>query len=97
MPVYEYECERCAHVQEEVFSSYRDRASLVPCKVCGGHARFIISAPSFVMTDSDGCSVIRIDSPEKVFEGQPPELAEGARKYKRDILKKGKRISVGDS
>jgi len=91
MPLFEYECTRCSEKSEHLYDNYASRDILLKCEVCGGDSRFVVSAPMFRMQGQT-----RMDSPEQVFEGQPTQLAEGAKKYKRDRLKKGRRISVGD-
>lgn len=90
MPLYEYLCSRCSLVTEDIFESYRTRPTLLTCPTCGGSAYYKVSVPHAVFGPPT------MDSPDQVFEGHPPQIAEGAKKYKRDVLKKGRRISIND-
>lgn len=45
MPVYEYECSKCGHM-EEVFQKFSDR-SLTKCPQCAGKLQKLISQSSF--------------------------------------------------
>ena len=43
MPLYEYECEGCAYVQENLVGSMADGTTYVICDVCGATAHRVIS------------------------------------------------------
>lgn len=44
MPLYEFECEKCKNIQEElVFSKKEEKTS---CDKCGGNLKKIISRPN---------------------------------------------------
>ena len=45
MPIYEYECTKCARI-EEVIQKFSDKP-LVKCKLCGGKLHKLISHSSF--------------------------------------------------
>jgi putative FmdB family regulatory protein len=45
MPIYEYECTKCAEI-EEVIQKFSDKP-LVKCKLCGGKLHKLISHSSF--------------------------------------------------
>ena len=45
MPIYEYECTKCAEV-EEIFQKFSDKP-LVKCQHCGGKLHKLISHSSF--------------------------------------------------
>ncbi len=45
MPIYEYECTKCARI-EEIFQKFSD-TPLVKCKHCGGKLHKLISHSSF--------------------------------------------------
>ncbi|SNR98675.1 putative regulatory protein, FmdB family [Humidesulfovibrio mexicanus] len=47
MPIYEYHCQDCKQIFEEWQKDYEERD--IPCPVCGGTARRIISSSSFVL------------------------------------------------
>lgn len=43
MPMYEYECDKCGHVFEDLASP---EAPCPPCEQCSGQTRKVISQPS---------------------------------------------------
>ena len=45
MPIYEYECQKCAKI-EEIFQKFSDKP-LVKCQHCGGNLHKLISHSSF--------------------------------------------------
>ena len=47
MPIYDYQCEQCAHVFEKRHSMMDDCP--VPCPVCEGTTYRIISAPASIL------------------------------------------------
>lgn len=59
MPMYEYQCNRCAEITEKIFSTYKNVPRQIPCKMldCGGVGTKILSKGSFVMLDAFGDSV----------------------------------------
>lgn len=50
MPIYEYRCEECEQVFEEWQTNFEERE--VPCPVCGGSSKRLISNTSFVLKGS---------------------------------------------
>ena|SRR6056297_1892267 len=50
MPIYEYRCEECAQVFEEWQNDFEERD--VPCPVCGGNSRRLISHSAFILKGS---------------------------------------------
>ena len=44
MPIFEYRCTKCAHVQEEILA--RDEQPKIKCEDCGGKATRIMSSPN---------------------------------------------------
>ncbi|MGD2096135.1 MAG: zinc ribbon domain-containing protein [Desulfobacterales bacterium] len=50
MPVYEYECTKCAKI-EEVFQKFSDKP-LVKCQYCGGKLHKLISQSTFHLKGS---------------------------------------------
>lgn len=50
MPIYEYECQSCAH-RFEVMQKFSDRP-LKKCERCGGPVRKVLSAPGLVFKGS---------------------------------------------
>lgn len=56
MPRYDFKCEDCGHVREDVWmSTYResqgvDTLDIAPCEKCGGLLRKMPSAPNFTVT-----------------------------------------------
>ena len=47
MPIYEYRCGECEQIFEEWQTGFEERE--LPCPVCGGKARRLISNTSFVL------------------------------------------------
>lgn len=45
MPLYEFECRRCAHITEIYHDLMRPQA-LTTCEECGGTAAKVVSAPN---------------------------------------------------
>lgn len=50
MPIYEYRCEECAQVFEEWQKDYEEKA--LPCPMCGGRSKRLISNSAFVLKGS---------------------------------------------
>ena len=46
MPIYEYKCNDCGKVTEEMYSNYKESSKTIHCQ-CGGKANRIISHYSF--------------------------------------------------
>lgn len=47
MPIYEYLCQDCKQIFEDWQQDHKERD--IPCPVCGGNAKRIISSTSFVL------------------------------------------------
>ena len=47
MPIYEYECETCAHVFEKTQKGYEEKQP--NCPVCGKKSRRLVSGTTFVL------------------------------------------------
>ncbi len=47
MPIYEYLCQDCKQIFEDWQQDHEERD--IPCPVCGGNAKRIISSTSFVL------------------------------------------------
>jgi putative FmdB family regulatory protein len=50
MPIYEYRCNECQQIFEEWQHDFKERE--VPCPVCNGGAKRLISSTSFVLKGS---------------------------------------------
>ncbi|NCC23874.1 MAG: zinc ribbon domain-containing protein [Deltaproteobacteria bacterium] len=50
MPIYEYRCQDCQQIFEEWQKGYEDQS--VPCPVCGGTSKRLISNTCFVLKGS---------------------------------------------
>ena len=50
MPIYEYRCQECDHVFEEWHRGYEEKE--VPCPVCEGKAKRLISNTAFILKGS---------------------------------------------
>ena len=50
MPIYEYRCNECQQIFEEWQHDFEERE--VPCPVCNGSAKRLISSTSFVLKGS---------------------------------------------
>ena len=46
MPIYEYECQNCGHIFEEITNRHRSFDTL-GCRKCNGYGKRIISLGSF--------------------------------------------------
>ncbi|MFO7718803.1 MAG: FmdB family zinc ribbon protein [Thermodesulfobacteriota bacterium] len=47
MPIYEYRCEDCQQIFEEWQKDFEERQ--MPCPVCGGNSKRLISNTSFIL------------------------------------------------
>jgi len=46
MPIYEYECPKCGHIQEELILTEND---IPKCVECGSNVKRIMSAGNFIL------------------------------------------------
>ena len=53
MPIYEFECQECAHIAE-ILMAASERNNSILCERCGGKTDRIISAPSTPIIKSGG-------------------------------------------
>lgn len=78
MPIYEYHCQECKQIFEEWQKDYEERD--IPCPVCGGNAKRIISSSSFVLKGGGWYASGYSGASESAATSKPAATAEAAPK-----------------
>jgi putative FmdB family regulatory protein len=52
MPIFDYLCKHCEHIEENVLVKSYD--VVTPCKECGTEMKRLLSRPAFKFTDGTG-------------------------------------------
>ena len=83
MPTYEYECEKCQKVHEEI-RRIADRDEEVICE-CGGRAKKIISAKGAIFTDGNVIWMPSVvDQMKPDYDKRPIETRTELKSYLKD-------------
>ncbi|RPH47503.1 MAG: zinc ribbon domain-containing protein [Desulfobacteraceae bacterium] len=82
MPIYEYECKKCGHV-EEIIQKFSDKP-LSRCRICSGKLQKLISQNSFHLKGS-GWYVTDYSSRSQNSPTPPKKTGETSDSKKTDI------------